>query len=510
MKKYIGIICISLLWFITGCIDDRGNYEYLPSDEVWPVKISGLASADTCLVGDELKMEPELTGAGNLENLKYSWFLFPTGASGKEDTLSHEKNQNWVVNCDLGTWYLMFEVKDTVRDLMSKKRMSLTVGTAFSTGWFVLETDGTGTDLDIILPDGTTRENLLTSLQEPRLKGEPRKICHKARHWMEVENEDGTTSRKAVAAFILLSEDDMRVYGAEDMRLLKDRDDCFYEAPATLNPRDIHCEYTDDQLNNNGQYYMLGAGNIGKFGYPLSGIDGTSGYDIHEEGVYTAQNGWLWDKKSRSFVYAYYNNSQLMEFSEPEPGMPDFGPTSRTGHELLHLLAHGSERDASYNWTYNAFALWKDDAGKYSILELAFRKKTTYPIAGEYSLPEGSRLPEAGVLTVHSANDVLFFAHHGNELWQHTVSHKTALSEREWKVYTFPAGEEIAYMYHFKRKTTDLLVVLTNTAQGWKLYGLPFIGGGNEFEDVTPGKALIGQGNGQARHVIRMENNSAY
>ncbi|MFR3329867.1 MAG: PKD-like family lipoprotein [Odoribacter splanchnicus] len=507
MKKYIGITCILAILFIAGCIDDRGNYDYLPSDEVWSVKISGLLSADTCLVGDELKLEPVITGDGDLENLKYSWFLYPTVASGAEDTLSHDKTLDWVVNCDLGTWNLMFEVRDTVRDLMSRRTMRLTVGTAFSTGWFVLETDGTGTDIDILLPDGTTREDLLTSLQQTRLEGTPRKICYKARHWMEVENADGTTSRKATAAFILLSENDMRVYGAEDMRLLKNREECFYEVPARLRPREIHCEYSDDQLNIDGQYYMLGSGNIGKFGYPLLGADGTSAYDIHEEGVYAAQNGWLWDKKSSSFVYAYYNNSQLLEFSDPVAGNVNFGPTSHTGHELLHLLSHGSARDASYNWTYNAFALWKDRTGKCSILDLAFQKKTTYPIVGEYTVPEGSHLPQTDVITIHSANDILFFAHNGNELWQHTIGNKTSLSEREWKVYAFPAGEQIAYMYHYTHQT-DRLMVLTNSAGGWKLYALPFIGGGNELEDITPGEALIGQGNGQASYVIRMENNA--
>lgn len=508
MKKQIEIICMLALLFMAGCIDDRGNYDYLTSDEVWPVTILGLASADTCLVGDRLQLEPVVTGAENLENLKYSWFLYTTFASGKEDTLNHEKNLDWVVNSDLGTFYLMFEVRDTVRDLMSKKTMKLSVGTPFSTGWFVVETDGTGTDIDIVLPDGTTREDLLTSLQETRLQGAPVKICYKARHWLEVENADGTTTRDKTPAFILLSEDDMRVYGAEDMKLLKKREDCFYEAPAVIKPRGMFCGDVDEQLNINGQMYLLSASNIGKYGYPLLGSDGSPDYDLHEEGIYVAQNGWLWDRKSSSFVYAYFNNTQLMEFSAPVAGTVNFGPTSHTGHELLHLLSHGSEKTSGGVWIYKAFALWKDAAGTCSILDLAFQKKTVYPIVGEYGLPADSHLPETEVITVHSANNVLFFAHNGNELWQHTVSNKTLLAEREWKVYAFPAGEEIAYMYHFNPKKADQLVVLTNSARGWKLYALPFIAGGNEFEEVTPEQALIGQGNGEAGYVIRMENNS--
>ena len=62
MKKYIGIYCLLVITFIAGCIDDRGNYDYISSDEVFPVKITGLDTSFNCLVGDVLRVTPIVTG----------------------------------------------------------------------------------------------------------------------------------------------------------------------------------------------------------------------------------------------------------------------------------------------------------------------------------------------------------------------------------------------------------------------------------------------------------------
>lgn len=57
----------------------------------------------------------------------------------------------------------------------------------------------------------------------------------------------------------------------------------------------------------------------------------------------------------------------------------------------------------------------------------------------------------------------------------------------------------------------DRLVVLTNGADGWKLYGFEFIGGGSEFDmTITPEKAMIGKGIGEAGYVMRMDRDKAY
>lgn len=191
MKKYIELFCLLAIAFVAGCIDDRGNYDYVPTDEVFPVKITGLDTSYDCLVGDVIRATLEVSGVEGLKDLKYTWYVYQRGvAISAEDTLCHTKDLEWLVNCDVNNYNLMFEVRDTVRDLFARKALNLTVSTAYSTGWFVLEDDGMNADLDVIMPDGKTTENLMTTFGSGRMDGKAGKIVYKARHPHETEQAD--------------------------------------------------------------------------------------------------------------------------------------------------------------------------------------------------------------------------------------------------------------------------------------------------------------------------------
>lgn len=517
MKKYIELFCLLAIAFVAGCIDDRGNYDYIPMDEVFPVKITGLDTSYDCLVGDVIRATPEVSGVDGGKDLKYTWYVYLRGiAFSAEDTLCHTKDLNWLVNCDVNIYTLMFEVRDTVRDLFAKKTLNLTVSTAYSTGWFVLEDDGTNTDVDVVMPDGKTTENLMTTFGSGRMEGKARKMVYKARHPQEIEHADGTVEKVYKKAFSVISERDMRVYDAQNMAVLKYRNDCFYEMPVNLNPLNIATETSSDEVNIDGKFYLMSSGNIGKFGYPMMGTDGTENYRIFKEGVLHTQNCYLWDEVSGSFVHAYSNNSGFNQLNEAGDGEANYGAVSNTGCEMKrfrfrsYLYKYGS-----IPMTWTAYALWLNSEGKYEILDLSF-VSTYYPIKNKFSLPAGSGLTEAEIVEAHQSETKMFFAK-GNQLFEHNVNSRTDLASRERVVYTFPGGEEIACIRHLVVTTKSAgekmnrLVVLTNSAGGWKLYGFEFINGGGEFDmTVSPGKALIGQGEGNARYVMRMDNNNTY
>ncbi|MCB6974848.1 MULTISPECIES: PKD-like family lipoprotein [Butyricimonas] len=516
MKKYIEIGCLLVMVFIAGCIDDKGNYDYISSGEVFPVKISGLDSSFNCLVGDLLQLTPVVTGIEGERNLKYTWFLYRRGiAYSVEDTLCHTKDLKWLVNCDVNNYSLLFEVRDTVRDLFSKKTLDLTVNTAYSTGWFVLEDDGMNTDVDM-LEGGKTTENLMEIFGSGRMEGKAKKIVFKERHPQEVENVDGTVKKEYKKAFTIISEKDMRVYDAQNMGILKYRNDCFYEIPENLRPLNVATESVSDEVNVDGKFYLMSSGNIGKFGYPMMGIDGTENYRIFEEGVLYSQFCYLWEEVTGSFVHAYMGNSRFNLLNEAKDGEANYGGVSNTGSEMKRFRF----RNYKYEYkvtpaTWTAYALWRNGEGKYEILDLAF-VATNYPIKGKYDLPVGSGLPEAKVMEVHQTETRIFFSE-GNQLYEHLVNSNTSLANRERVVYTFPAGEEISCIRHIivNRKSSseqmNCLVVLTNIENSWKLYRFEFLNGGGEFDmTVLPEKAMIGQGEGYARYVLRMDNNWSY
>lgn len=515
MRKYIGIACLWAMALIAGCIDDRGNYDYLPSSEVFPVKITGLDTSYDCLVGDVIRATPVVTGAENERDLKYTWFTYlQTVAYSAEDTLCYTKDLEWLVDAEVNNYYLMLEVRDTVRDLFVKKTWKLRVSTAYSTGWYVLEDDGTDTDVDLVA-DGKTTENLMTTFGSGRMEGKAVKMVYKDRHPQEVESVDGKVTKEYKKAFTVISERDMRVYDAQNMAVLKYRDDCFYEMPVPLKPLNLATETSSDELNVDGKFYLMSTGNVGKFGYPLLGVDGTENYRIFGEGILYSQYCYLWDEVSRSFVRAYTNDSKFSRLNEAKDGEANYGAVSNTGCEMKHF------RFRSYKYqnrvaTWAAYALWVTEAGKYEILDLAF-VTTDYPLKGKYSLPDGSGLPSADALEPHQTETKIFFSK-GNRLYEHLVNSNSDLANRERIVYTFPAGEEIACIRHLNTANSknlnepmNRLLVLTNSAEGWKFYGFDFINGGGEFDrNVSPEQALIGKGEGNARYVMRMDNNKTF
>ncbi|HJF69870.1 MAG TPA: hypothetical protein K8V05_03850 [Butyricimonas virosa] len=497
MKNRIYMFALLVASLVMGCIDDKGNYDYVPVDELFPVAISGLKDEVDVLVGEELKLTATVQGDEQLENLRYAWFL--NAGTGMRDTLGYGKELNYKVELESATYTLLFEVKDTVKEVFVRHEMKLAVQTVYSKGWLVMESDGTGSDVDFVSVDGEVRENQFTATGSGRMPGEPRQIFYWKNHNHEVDYGDSVVVEKK-EAFLFLSEHDMRVCNANNMEVLKRGVECFYEAPEVLEPRCVVGKGGSAvHLNNAGMSYYLpdNGANIGKFGYPPMGPDGTYNYDMHRDMFYGSQYTVAWDQESHSFVYADFNNTPLSYFNASTG--EDYGPVSNMDKELVRLLyRYYVYNKTTYQYTYYSYAVMKDPDGKIVIADVS-SSKLVYPLAGYYDVPEGGKLGEAEVMAVHESSPKVFFSA-GNELWEHNVNFATDLSVRERIVYTFPGEEKIAFMQH----VDDDLVVLTNSAAGWNLYAFPFIGGGSEFDgSVSPEKVLIARGEGQGRYVLK-------
>lgn len=515
---YLNILgCMLALASLIGCIDDRGNYDYLSKEDVMPIQISGLEDSYQTLIGDKLKLTATVAGDEGMDNVEYGWYLFQTVVAEKRDTLGYGRQLDWTVDCESGFYYLLFEARDLDTGLFTYKKMNLEVNTTLSNVWVLLESDGTGVDMDVVKLDGETMEDMITSGGGTRLQGNPVNIQFQNRHCQEVEHADGTVEVERKKAFIVTTDRDMRVYNGINMELMKPREDCFYEMPSTLQPRNYASEGTQDQLNNNGKYYILGQGNIGKFGYPLMGPDGTEDYDLHADWVAISQAAYLWEKNTHSFLYAYFSNSSLSYFDEAKDGETNYGPVKNLEADLQRMLYRSSELNTvTYKSTANTYALMKQPDGSHCIYDLRFQKSTAYPLNGIYTLPEGCLLGQSTCMAAHHSAPKIFFATNGNELWEHNVNSNSDPAARERKVYAFPAGETIAYIRHVYSSQSlddaeDTLVIITNSPDGWKLYGIRFIGGGSEFDgSVAPDDYLLGKGKGKGACVLRMYTDTSY
>lgn len=513
---YIWGILLALVLGVAGCINDKGNYDYLSEEDVIPGMISGLEESFTVQFGTTEKLEVKVEGVEGKDNLRYMWYIYKIPNNSPRDTLGYGTSIDWYVDSESGSYHLWFEVRDTLTDVCVNQMAKVTVETALSNAWLIVESENGNTDVDAIAEDGVVMEDVITQATGGRLKGDGVKIVYTNEHSCEVENPDGSTDIKKVKAFYVLSKEEIKVFNAENMEILKNTEDCFYETPQVIDIANCSCKTFDVYLINDGKYYSLSgsSSNVGKFSFAKTGPSDAS-YSLHVDNLYAGYNATMvFDQLSRSFLWAS-SSAALSTFSEATAGNVDFGSLSNMDVDLCHLLPRSSIYDwNTYTSSYTAYAIMKNDAGRSFLMDIAYAGKSTYPVKDYKELPKGCRLGNADVAVAHKTAAAIYFVD-GSDLWVHEVNGKMTVGERERLLLPFD-GEEVVYLRHTKSAITstfsmDALVVLTNSGESWKLYAFPFIGGGSEIDtDVDLDNCLIASGKGRAMYCMRLNNGVEY
>ncbi len=164
MKKY-SLIYIALTAILTAsCVEDEGNYNYVPLNEV---TIEGLESSYSKLSYlDNLQITPTITGSlsgESLDNYEYSWHVC-TGSTG-DDIHSHtfisdQKDLDWPVQLSPGSYGVYFTVKEKDTGIETTTSTSLQVTSSFSKGFVLLGgiegSSNLGLDMLTMAPDRDT------------------------------------------------------------------------------------------------------------------------------------------------------------------------------------------------------------------------------------------------------------------------------------------------------------------------------------------------------------------
>ena len=138
-----------------------------------------------------------------------------------------------------------------------------------------------------------------------------------------------------------------------------------------------------------------------------------------------------------------------------------------------------------------------------------FDESTVWPDVDK--LPEDCQLLSADIIIAHQTAGAMYFAV-GDQVWMHEVSSRQTAAEREYQVADFN-GEEITYLRHVNRTQSDLdhLIVFTYDGENWKMYALPFIGGGAEIDaSGNLDNYLVGTGKGRVNYCTRLIGNYEY
>lgn len=130
MRK-IYLFSVWLLCCLNACIEDKGNYNYVPLEEV---AISGLDDSYRFVLQKSQSITPKVITNIDESNLTYCWRIGP-------DTLCKTKDFNYTftrIPVAVSSNPLTFEVRDMTTDVRYSKVMQVSVVSPFYTGWLML------------------------------------------------------------------------------------------------------------------------------------------------------------------------------------------------------------------------------------------------------------------------------------------------------------------------------------------------------------------------------------
>ncbi len=498
--RYMIGLCLCMAVICWNCYDDKGNYDYRDSEEVMPVKIDSLDESYSLDVLDSLKLTPHITGMDAEENYLFTWYLNSSYDSYKNtrDTVALTRNLDVAFDCEAGNYTLIYEIRDKRTDLYVNKKINLEFASDFAHGWYVVKDVNGETDIDFVYPDSTVRNDVFSRINGHKLKGEALKMEYQASFYRhEVTDPDGTVSVLKVPALFVFSKEDLSVLNATDLTVYKNYDDFFYDIPQRRTPQNfMRVGGRDLALINGGQLYLLYgmASNVGKMSLPMVG-----NYDLADGMVgHQAKGMMVFDRNSRSFLYSNgFNTTSLVKFPDKKDGS---WAVSANGLDA-DLIALLSRNTPSRNPSLAYALMQKRNREEYYLADIRF--DGGYPFTSFDTLSNSYQVAKADVFAAHQVASCIYFAS-GSTLKAHIVSRDNSLpvSVREKELKSFP-DETISYIAHIKSASPkdkfENLVVLTNSASGWKLYR--FALKGSTFE-IEPEPVAVYKGEGTARYAM--------
>ena len=494
-KTYHILIALLVATF-AACVEDTGNYDYLPVDEVVPGTITGIDPVYNIVSLDRLQINPTIENGLQDDNF-YTWYLYPvpTSYDSSKDTIGREKQLDYQVVLPAGTYELLLEVKHKTHLTSSYATATLNVSWQFSNGWYITKQVGNDTDIDFIkLPDNTLYTDILYTINGQRPAGAPVANAYIATHYgYEVENPDGTsTILQDQPVFFVATTADFNVYNPANMNRIKEFKDAFFEPPLTRAPSALLASAAGALLVNDGIPYCLWTGlayNIGRFSYRLLGGE----VALAPHTTRYSSGFLLFDRASSSFLalnsYPGYELEELYAYAYP---------SSNLDVDLIYM-----QERVVYDGDFYAYALVKNKTtGVYTVLSIEpyYASMGYSPISRKVDVPAECEIINATIYAQHHTSANLYYSRGDNKLGYYGLTSKVETPD----ILDIPAGESIVHVSHVYSDYTTLncLAVLTSNGNQWKLYCY-------NLQGATPAVQLpafqVFTGEGNARSVLYSE-----
>lgn len=492
MKNIIRALLCGLSLLVCSCIGDNGNYDYLSTDEVFPVRISGMEKSIKVSQGAVLRLSPVIEH-DDPTHFTYSWVATEKETAGKlpeRYDLAETKDLDYTVKLDVGDYLLNFKVYDKEKDLFKRYEINLTVvASPVGAGWYVLKDDGSQTDFDFIDGNGTVYADLLAGAGN-RPKGTALNMAYQDGRYYHVEYDASGKATTLVnqTAFFITTTQDIRTYNAKTLKLFKTFKEQFYTAPETVKPVAVyHVNMGNTFLQNDGKIYSIYgmSSNIGKFTAAKVGV-----YRLYDGFIPASYDRvMVFDNESHTFYFASSMSDRLIDVPELPGGEEGSISFANMPYSVVCMGMNTDKYDG-----YSYVVMKNDATGSGAIGHVQ-------AMGGGFDsfklLPVGSKLLQADLIAPSFTADFLYFTVPGENK---VYAYENAEGAQPKVILEYAADESVAFIKHVRNGELNVLAVLTNTSEGWKLYQYDLIGESNP--EIIPTPTMTFKGTEKGRYIM--------
>lgn len=496
-RNYIAFfVLLGTLVCSGGCVDDKGNYDYMTPEQVMPVEIvSGVEDA-VYPVLSTVEIKPELKNMENEEDYDFLWYAYE---GSRSDTLCRTRDASFVATFPINVPYkLVYTVTNKKTGVFTRAEATIRTVSEISQGWFLLKDIDNETDLDIVLPTGKIVENVISETLGKRMEGKARKITYIGQYYYETATGGWGTDKQA---YHILSEGDMNTFDAADFSLLKNYEQEFYFPPANKEPQDIQVGYRVYMGRTQTVYtFLLNGGAVNT----ISGMTmHYSQFDYEKSGprtLYPAMIAHTYGGFAAALVYdmsgegAFYFADMSGVALTPIPEAEGKNPTNR---EMIWMQqTHDYSSNMPFNTSGWAILKTRDAQPKYELAQIDVYGNYLNPFTQIGEIGAGRKLITADVREPMQGGGTIYFAKGGVLYYYQKTGPDETSTEKE--IYTF-SGETVTHISNLQ-DAPGTLVVCTEAGGKWKMYIFKTKSPVPDLDTAVP--PTVYTGNGTVRFVI--------
>jgi len=489
--RLLYIALFSLVLF-TACVDSSEDVY----GERLEIRVENIDQEIHVNIGSPLNISPKIYP----ENRDYDCFWGIANRNNQYsiiDTISYERDLNYVVTLNTGSYTLRFCAKDRETGIFSYTEYNLSVETDMSTGWWVLKGGENGTDVDIFT-DEKKIADVVYSYNGRALAGQPVDLAYTTDYFVFDASTDTDVNKSVV---FLGSEEDLVAVDLFTGKILRTYEDLFYEFPAQRNIQGIFKGASDVHLIADGSLYTMP---ISRYTPHYRQFIIKHGGD-YQLSPYRVASGWsnpmLFDESTSSFCIADRGAAELIY------GKPEASPShSNLNMDLLYM----GGRTTSTSGGENGYAILKvkgEEEYKLAYIDATRSSSDLNASAADRhciilnmkNLPNTLNLVKSDIIAQNQDNDIMYFVK-DNQVYS---CHLENLNER-LQLVELSSEETITYMefakfmqpYNDTSKWFSYLVIGTQVNGGYKLYLHPIQAG-----NIQPAIHVF-EGQGEVKRAI--------